>query len=339
MFLEELDTLTVQCRQLNYNTSPASPPITTTTTTTKSNIHPNPKKIKKRNKKKKAAAVAAALAAATQANKENQRQLQRTTPPAARGGATLTLLPEQRQLLVLGGADRTGNEYGFRKIFLFNLNDNGWSQNSQECTTTGDCPGPRSGHVATLVQNKWVYVLGGLHFTSETCFHELYRLNVQTMEWTKFKNATLIRNGGTMPTPRNGLTACPVVNKVDGSTSIYYFGGSSPNAGLMNDLFVLEVPLCDDSEMASSSSSAPFFRPNFNEISVQGTPPTPRESHTCVASNGSLYVYGGRSEHCVNSDIIRFDTRTNQWFASKVREILAYFARYYYLPFGPFLTH
>ena len=316
MFLEELDTLAVQCVQLNRTTTTHLHALNGEAPT--SGFNPNPKKKKKnKNKNKKKATAASPI---------DENNLDRTPSPAIRGGATITFVPTTQQLVVLGGADRIGNEYGFQNISIFHIQENGWSTT----TTTGTSPGPRSGHTSTLIDGRWLYVFGGLHMSSESCYNDLYCLDVVTMVWEKKEGAK--DAVAALPSPRNGHTACTVVHADTRTTSIYVFGGSSPAEGLMQDMHVLDVTHSSSNETTSETSTATTTTATTTtttttttptqptaawrkEFTVRGTPPTPREQHTCIRSGAasSLYVYGGRSEATVNTDIIAFDTGTQTW--------------------------
>jgi hypothetical protein len=275
MFLEELDTLPVDCVQLNRPQPLESEPAVKKATGV------NPKKNKRNKNKKKKNPTADATPAAM------------STPPKARGGATITYLPTTKQLLLLGGADRVGQEYGFENVHLFDVLANAWVTH----TTTGTVPGPRNGHTATLVEQRWLYVFGGLHVSSQSCYNDLYCLDLSTMAWQHHASSLT----GTPPSARNGHTACAVVN--DQSTDIYVFGGSSPVEGLMNDVHVLHVQHQEDAAAATTAAGATaaaatatslHWKEEFNQqvLRDSSAAPTPREAHTCIVSGTCLYVYG-----------------------------------------------
>ena len=69
---------------------------------------------------------------------------------------------------------------------VFHLNDNGWKSKKEEIKTTGVAPGARNGHTSTLVDGRWLYVFGGLHASSETCFNDVYCLDVKKFHWYVF---------------------------------------------------------------------------------------------------------------------------------------------------------
>jgi hypothetical protein len=120
MFLSELDDeLTVHCKQLNVEPSALweeqkkADAVETEPKT--SGYNPNPKKVKKGKKGKKKMVVQ------SESDKENTSSTNplltmRSQPPAARGGSTMTFIPSTRQLIVVGGANRSGKEFGFRYI-------------------------------------------------------------------------------------------------------------------------------------------------------------------------------------------------------------------------------
>jgi hypothetical protein len=311
MFLEELDTLTIECQQLNVDDASSSSAASSTTnviSNNKNKLNSNPKKVKgKKNKKNKKSMreTTAAKEAFPPMGKEN---VSTRLAPHVRGGATMTYLPTTKEILILGGADRTGNEYGFKNVFFYDIMENVWSKR----ITKGTMPGPRNGHTSTLVQ---------------TCYNELYCLDVETMCWCQCIHSKDSSNEKSVPpSARNGHTGCAVAGTE--STSIYYFGGSSPTNGLMNDIHVLNIQHKNiqenkDQEEEDQQQQQGTVQPTFSwvngfndQVLQKGSPPppTPREAHTCVVLGDSLYVYGGRSNTSVNSDVIQFNYITLQWY-------------------------
>jgi hypothetical protein len=124
MFLSELDDeLTVQCKELNVEPSARweeqkkAEAVQNESNT--SGYNSNPKKMKKEKKKKKKKKMV------VQSQSESESENTSSTnplltmcsqPPAARGGSTMTFIPSTRQLIVVGGANRSGKEFGFRYI-------------------------------------------------------------------------------------------------------------------------------------------------------------------------------------------------------------------------------
>ena len=118
MFLSELDDeLTVQCKELNVEPSALweeqkkAEAVQNESNT--SGYNSNPKKMKKEKKKKKKKKKKMVVQSQSESESENTSS---TNPPAARGGSTMTFIPSTRQLIVVGGANRSGKEFGFRYI-------------------------------------------------------------------------------------------------------------------------------------------------------------------------------------------------------------------------------
>ena len=101
------DELTVQCKELNVEPSALweeqkkAEAVQNESNT--SGYNPNPKKMKKK------------MVVQSQSESESENTSS-TNPPAARGGSTMTFIPSTRQLIVVGGANRSGKEFGFRYI-------------------------------------------------------------------------------------------------------------------------------------------------------------------------------------------------------------------------------
>jgi host cell factor len=117
--------------------------------------------------------------------------------------------------------------------------------------------------------------------------NDLYELSISNWEWKKLNPS--VKNGHSLPSPRLGHSFTQIDNK------IYLFGGlenesKDPKDNVpkyLNDLYILEP-----------NTSGDF---SWHMPQTFGQPPTPRESHTCVAyknkdgSNPRLIVYGGMS--------------------------------------------
>ena len=85
-----------------------------------------------------------------------------------------------------------------------------------------------SGHSAHPFGNRMV-VFGGLDAGKEEVFNVTYVLDISTLEW-RTSGAT-----GRIPEKRNSHQMVAV------GSSLYLFGGSSPEEGAMNDFFRLDV--------------------------------------------------------------------------------------------------
>ena len=220
---------------------------------------------------------------------------QEEASPQARGGATLTYLPSTRQLLLLGGADRTNHTFGFKEPHVFNVTTRLWSK----LVTSGEAPWPRHGHTATLNCNgSSLYVFGGIHESSGNCYNDLHELHLESLTWRKLD----VGGSPHAPAPRNSHTAC--LATVDGRELVYIFGGSSPRNGLMGDLAAFDITDRDNVHWADECFTA-----------TTGFTPQPRECHSCTGggTTGVLRVYGGRGEDRVHADLCVLDLSSRVW--------------------------
>ena len=119
------DELTVQCKELNVEPSARweeqkkAEAVQNESNT--SGYNSNPKKMKKEKKKKKKKKKKMVVQSQSESESENTSSTNPlltmcSQPPAARGGSTMTFIPSTRQLIVVGGANRSGKEFGFRYI-------------------------------------------------------------------------------------------------------------------------------------------------------------------------------------------------------------------------------
>ncbi|MCO5601125.1 hypothetical protein L7F22_055244 [Adiantum nelumboides] len=106
------------------------------------------------------------------------------------------------------------------------------------------------------------------------------------------------RRGGTAgPGKRWGHTC----NSLKYGRFLYVFGGYGKDNRQTNDVHVFDS--------AKQTWSKPM---------VKGTPPSPRDSHTCTTVGMSLYVVGGTDGKSLLQDLYILDTVTNTWAKPKV---------------------
>ncbi|KAI5055799.1 hypothetical protein GOP47_0029320 [Adiantum capillus-veneris] len=106
------------------------------------------------------------------------------------------------------------------------------------------------------------------------------------------------RRGGTAgPGKRWGHTC----NAVKHGRFLYVFGGYGKDNRQVNDVHIFDT--------AKQTWSKPM---------VKGTPPSPRDSHTCITVGTSLYVFGGTDGKSLLQDLYILDTATNTWAKPKV---------------------
>lgn len=131
--------------------------------------------------------------------------------------------------------------------------------------------------------------------------NDLYELEISKWEWKKLNPMTTNK----LPSPRLGHSFTLIGHKV------YLFGGlenasDDPKENIpkyLNDLHCLDV---NDDQLI------------WNQPQTDGKPPSPRESHTCVAyksaitNKSKLIIYGGMSGHRLG-DVWFLDIDTMNW--------------------------
>ena len=110
--------------------------------------------------------------------------------PEARGGATLSFVEQTNSLVLLGGADRQGRQYGFHgSQWEFSLATGKWSVlERQTMRQTEGIPQPRSGHCATVLGTKIHNGRHGIRRASEpetASSNDVYVFDTQSRLWQK----------------------------------------------------------------------------------------------------------------------------------------------------------
>ncbi|KAG0616185.1 hypothetical protein M758_5G097000 [Ceratodon purpureus] len=101
------------------------------------------------------------------------------------------------------------------------------------------------------------------------------------------------RKGGTAgPGKKWGHTA----NTVKNGRYLYVFGGYGKDDCQTQDIYIFD------------SVKQTWSKPN-----IKGSPPTPRDSHTCVTMGNGLFVFGGTDGSSPLEDLHVLDTVSNQW--------------------------
>ncbi|XP_074327103.1 uncharacterized protein LOC141665036 isoform X2 [Apium graveolens] len=147
----------------------------------------------------------------------------------------------------------------FRDVLALNLETMAWNK----LVTTGQDPGPRDSHTAVLVDDKMI-IFGGTNGTRKV--NDVHVLDLNSREWSR-PNCK-----GIPPSPRESHTATLFGNK-----KLVIFGGSGEGgANYLNDIHVLDL------------NTMWWTSPQVN-----GDIPVPRDSHSAVAVENKLIVYGG----------------------------------------------
>ncbi|MHC4601422.1 MAG: Kelch repeat-containing protein, partial [Planctomycetota bacterium] len=187
----------------------------------------------------------------------NWSQVSTTGSAPARGNAAVAFDPGTNSLLVVGGADALGNEYG--DTHQLDLTTGQWTQRS-----TGG-PSARSGCIGAV--NAGVMMVFGGYTNATTTYHQdTWILNISTWGWTQVFP-------GVVPPIRAemGFALDPVNGRV------YIYGGTDMN-GVLNDVYYFD-----------------FGVQNWVQISPGGSPPNARQA--CGAAwdttNLRMIIHGG----------------------------------------------
>ncbi|KAH7297117.1 hypothetical protein KP509_26G054400 [Ceratopteris richardii] len=168
-------------------------------------------------------------------------------------------------------------------VYVFDTVKQTWSKPVIKGTT----PPPRDSHSCTTVGAS-LFVFGGTN--GSTPLRDLYILDTTTNVWSKPQTE------GEGPAPREGHSAA-LIGRI-----LFIFGGCGKSVDdsheiYFNDLYMLDtVKLC------------------WTKASTKGTPPSPRDSHTCSAWNNHLVVVGGEdATDLYLSDVHLLDTDVMEW--------------------------
>ncbi|GAV75310.1 Kelch_3 domain-containing protein/Kelch_4 domain-containing protein, partial [Cephalotus follicularis] len=123
----------------------------------------------------------------------------------------------------------------------------------------------------------------------------------QKMRWEKFQLQQQVSFGvetSSAPGKRWGHTC----NSIKGGRFLYVFGGYGKDNCQTNQVHVFDT--------AKQTWSQPV---------IKGTPPTPRDSHSCTAVGDNLFVFGGTDGMNPLKDLHILDTSTHTWISPSVR--------------------
>ncbi|KAK6194812.1 hypothetical protein SNE40_000361 [Patella caerulea] len=161
----------------------------------------------------------------------------------------------------------------------------------------GDSPTMRVGHTCTYIKGPdesskgRVYVIGGADPSGS--FGDVYVLDLENLQWD------------TMDTPgfKSRYEHVAFVPEIH-PDKIYIFGGAD-QTGNLNDIQVLDITTN-----------------NWSNLTVQGTPPSPRTHHTTAVVGNKMVVYsGGHSgaDPVGDRKIHVFDVSTSTWSQPSIK--------------------
>ncbi|PPR92244.1 hypothetical protein GOBAR_AA28412 [Gossypium barbadense] len=165
--------------------------------------------------------------------------------PVARSGHTVV---RANSVLILFGGE-TAKKKKLNDLHMFDLKSLTWL--TLQCT--GTRPSPRSNHVATLYDDKTLFIFGGA--SKSRTLNDMYSLDFETMVWSRIK----IR--GFHPSPRAGC--CGVLC----GTKWYIAGGGSRKKH--TETFIYDILKSEWSMAVASLPSSITTNKGFSLVLVQ----------------------------------------------------------------------
>ncbi|XP_066283854.1 host cell factor 1-like isoform X3 [Branchiostoma lanceolatum] len=223
------------------------------------------------------------------------RRVTGTTGPTPRPRHGHRAVAIKDLMVVFGG----GNEGIVDELHVYNTATNQWFVPA----VRGDIP-PGCAAYGFVCDGTRLLVFGGMVEYGKYS-NELYELQASRWEWKRLKPKS--PKNGPPPCPRLGhsFTMC--------GTKVYLFGGlandsEDPKNNIpryLNDLYTLELKPQSDVRA-------------WDIPQTYGTPPPPRESHTCISYTDKdgkrprLIIYGGMSG-CRLGDLWQLEIETSSW--------------------------
>ncbi|KAI3848213.1 hypothetical protein MKX03_003491 [Papaver bracteatum] len=165
--------------------------------------------------------------------------------PVSRSGHSVTRAGSV--LILFGGEDAKGRK--LNDIHMFDLKSLMWLP----LHYTGSKPSPRSNHVASLYDDRILFIFGGS--SKSRTLNDLYSLDFETMIWTRIK----LR--GFHPSPRAGSCGILCGNK-------WYIAGGGSKKKRHADTLVLDVLKLEWSVAVASSPSSITSTKGFSLVFV-----------------------------------------------------------------------
>ena len=147
-----------------------------------------------------------------------------------RGGASMAASGTYG-VIIFGGADRGQSHFNDMAILQRNKRD--WRKREGK----GDLPTPRSGHAA-VCYGKYMFLFGGIDFTEEAAYNDLYVLDMQTLEWR------YVGESG-VEIPARNSHSLGIIYGEEGRNHIVIYGGASPDLGPLGETYFAALPDMD----------------------------------------------------------------------------------------------
>mmetsp|Transcript_2214 Transcript_2214/g.3337 ORF Transcript_2214/g.3337 Transcript_2214/m.3337 type:complete len:262 (-) Transcript_2214:1006-1791(-) len=153
-----------------------------------------------------------------------------------------------------------------------------------EVKTTGEGPEPRAYPGMVLLENRWIYVFGGV--SNNVQFHnDVYELDLRTLKWRRIETSK--GGGGPSPPGRCGSSVC-----LSGKL-LLVFGGCGAKYEHFNDVWAFDLSLLSWIRLfpspSSSSSSSTSSLPSDNTLY-----PSPRRNAGLCCYGNDVFILGGK---------------------------------------------
>ncbi|XP_012080405.1 kelch domain-containing protein 3 isoform X2 [Jatropha curcas] len=125
------------------------------------------------------------------------------------------------------------------------------------------------------------------------------------MRWERLQlQQTHLQQGAQLPQESNGPGKRwgHTCNSVKGGRFLYVFGGYGKDNCQTNQVHVFDTTM-----------------QTWSQPTIKGTPPTPRDSHSCTTVGDNLFVFGGTDGMNPLKDLHILDTSSHTWISPTVR--------------------
>lgn len=201
--------------------------------------------------------------------------------PGKRWGHTCNAIKEGRFLYVFGGYGKDNCQTN--QVHVFDTATQTWSQP----VIKGTPPTPRDSHSCTTVGDN-LYVFGGTDGMNP--LKDLHILETSSHTWI----CPSLRGEG--PEAREGHNAALVGKR------LFIFGGCGKSASGIDEVYYNDLYILNTETFV------------WKRATTSGTPPSPRDSHTCSSWKNNVIVIGGEDGHDYYlSDVHILDTDTLVW--------------------------
>ncbi|KAL2642337.1 hypothetical protein R1flu_009924 [Riccia fluitans] len=211
-------------------------------------------------------------------------------PPGRKGGAhgpgrkwghTCNAVKSGRLIYVFGGYGQ--HDCQTNDVHVFDTTKSTWSKPMVK----GVPPAPRDSHTCTTVGSRLI-VFGGTDGTSP--LNDLHILDTVNNQWS----SPVTKGDG--PAPREGHSAALIGSR------LFVFGGCGRSPDDMEETYFNDTYILDTNNFL------------WTRAATTGTPPAPRDSHTCSSYKNAFIVLGGEdSSNSYLSDIHILDAETLVW--------------------------